>query len=486
MRPYRIRFRQLAWLLSGLLAVLRVRSEPQWIRLTTPHFDVVSEASEEKSKEVLLRFEQLRLAMTNGFFPGRINPLPTRILMLKGSDQVDRLIHGDAKGSLKADGGYHGGPSDNFILVDIENDVRLGYRISQHEYVHLLTRDSSDSWPMWMVEGFASCFETAEIQKNWIRFGEPIRYAMDRIRGGRGFTHKELFAVQSSQQLIRMPKSKAEYYYPQSWLLMHFLVFGLSAQEEERLGRFFAAVELGSSSEEAFEKVFGWTGEELWERIETHHHQGRFRFRRLEKQGGTVDIRIRKESSSTAAAWAALFQIDIGRREEAEMPLRIAVEAGGGVWTEMALGEAALRRRDREAAVVHLRKAVALEPDLVQARFRLARALVGGGAGEVHEAGSLLRRTLKQHANFGTYWSLLGTVEREGKGGLQASLDAFTQALDLNPLDHDSRMLAALVLRDAGEKAHAKSNLQRVIRLSKDPILLAAAQSALKELEEKN
>jgi hypothetical protein len=57
--------------------------------------------------------------------------------------------------------------------------------------------------------------------------------------------------------------------------------------------------------------------------------------------------------------------------------------------------------------------------------------------------------------------------------------------LGLNPLDLEARYRAALILRDAGEKGHARGNLQQVVRLARDPILLAAAQIALKELEGK-
>jgi hypothetical protein len=56
--------------------------------------------------------------------------------------------------------------------------------------------------------------------------------------------------------------------------------------------------------------------------------------------------------------------------------------------------------------------------------------------------------------------------------------------LGINPLDLEARYGAALLLRDAGQKGHAKGSLQQVVRLARGPILLAA-QIALKELEEK-
>jgi hypothetical protein len=233
----------LGWLV--LLSVV-ARAESSWIRLQTPHFDVVSEASEEKSKEVLLRFEQLRLAMTNGFFPGRINPLPTRILMLTGSESVNRLIQDGSESLLRADGGYVAGAADNFILLDIEDDLRSGFKVSQHEYVHLLTRNMNESWPLWLTEGFASCFESAAVEKKKIVFGKPRKGLAEILRERRGLDLVQVFGVRTRVDLLRMPATQSRWFYPESWLLTHYLLFGLSPEEEAKLGRFFGALGSGS------------------------------------------------------------------------------------------------------------------------------------------------------------------------------------------------------------------------------------------------
>ncbi len=232
-------------------------------------------------------------------------------------------------------------------------------------------------------------------------------------------------------------------------------------------------------------KTFGWPVPELQKRLDAYSDRGRFRFREVQTVGAEVEIRTTREAASTSAAWMALMQLELGREDSANMALEFAVREGGDAWTELALGVRESRRDRHDAAVAHYRKALAAEPDRPQFRFFLAHELASGGKEETEEAQSLVKGSLSKHPSYGNFWRLLGRVERGRKGGLQSALDAYTKALDLNPLDLHARFSAALVLRDAGEKAHAKGNLQQVVRLAKDPILLAAAQAALKELEKK-
>lgn len=462
-----------------------LRAESRWIRLQTPHFDVVSEAPAEKSREALLRFEQLRLAMTNGLFPGRINPLPTRILMLIGSERVTRIVTDGREGGLGVDGGYVNGASDNFIVMDIEDDLRSGFRVSQHEYIHLLARNQSRFWPLWLNEGFASCFESAVVEKKRIVFGKPMQRIAEILREKRGLDLEQVFGFRTSAELFRLPTTQSRWFYPQSWLLTHYLLFGLPPEEEAKMGRFFLALGSGSDSAEAFQKAFGWTVPELQKRLDAYADRGRFRFREMPTAGGVVEISIGEETPATSAAWIALMQMELGRYASADKAMEVAVREGGGSWTDLVLGLRDGRNTNHVEAMAKLKKARAAEPGRPQFDYFLVQELLSGDKLEASEARSIIKGVLERNPTHGDYWRLLGLAERAAGGSRQAALDAYTKALGLNPLDLEARYSAALVLRDAGEKGHARGNLQQVVRLARDPILLAAAQIALKELEEK-
>jgi hypothetical protein len=153
--------------------------------------------------------------------------------------------------------------------------------------------------------------------------------------------------------------------------------------------------------------------------------------------------------------------------------MEVAVREGGGSWTDLVLGLRYGRNTNHVEAVAKLKKSKAAEPS----PFRRQAGGLGGAFDHQGRAGAESNP-----------WGLLEASAPCGTGGRRlpsGCLGSLTKALGLNPLDLEARYRAALILRDAGEKGHARGNLQQVVRLARDPILLAAAQIALKELEGK-
>ncbi len=83
--------------------------------------------------------------------------------------------------------------------MDFEDDLRSGFRVSQHEYIHLLARYQSRFWPLWLNEGFASCFESAVVEKNRIVFGKPMQRIAEILREKRGPRSRSQFALSPLQ-----------------------------------------------------------------------------------------------------------------------------------------------------------------------------------------------------------------------------------------------------------------------------------------------
>jgi hypothetical protein len=89
--------------------------------------------------------------------------------------------------------------------MDLEDDLRSGFRVSQHEYIHLLARYQSRFWPLWLNEGFASCFESAVVEKNRIVFGKPMQRIAGILREKRGLDLEQAFGFRTSAELFRLP-----------------------------------------------------------------------------------------------------------------------------------------------------------------------------------------------------------------------------------------------------------------------------------------
>ncbi len=71
-------------LLGVLLVSSATAAEPPWLELHSTHFTVITDAGEKKSREVALRFEQMRAVFASLLAKDRLHlPVPLTILALK-------------------------------------------------------------------------------------------------------------------------------------------------------------------------------------------------------------------------------------------------------------------------------------------------------------------------------------------------------------------------------------------------------------------
>lgn len=218
-------------------------------------------------------------------------------------------------------------------------------------------------------------------------------------------------------------------------------------------------------------------------RLDAYADRGRFRFRKVPTAGGVVETSIGAETPATSAAGTALMRMELGRNVSADKAMEVDVRDGVGSWSDMVLFLRDGRNTNHVEAVAKPKTAKAAEPGRPQFDCSLVQEPLSGHQREVSEARSTIKGVLEWNPTNGDCWRLLGLSERAAGSSRHAALEAYTKALGLNPLDLVARYSAAPVLRDDGEKGHARDNLQQVLRLARDPILLAAVQIALKESE---
>jgi hypothetical protein len=124
------------------------------------------------------------------------------------------------------------------------------------------------------------------------------------------------------------------------------------------------------------------------------------------------------------------------------------------------VGYATEEQREAER---RFRKALELDPDLTEARIRLA--YVRGLLGRHEEAAADLRKAVVEPGLEGPMeyyaWLLLGR-EEEAVGRPGPARDAFAQALTLYPLAQSPRLGLSLVARATGARAAARSALERL------------------------
>ncbi len=83
-------------LLCGVVvfvSTLASAAEPQWIRVNSSHFSVLTDAGDKKGREVILRFEQMRAVFAQLLMKTRLHmPVPLEIIALKTDKEYAQVV----------------------------------------------------------------------------------------------------------------------------------------------------------------------------------------------------------------------------------------------------------------------------------------------------------------------------------------------------------------------------------------------------------
>jgi tetratricopeptide (TPR) repeat protein len=174
-----------------------------------------------------------------------------------------------------------------------------------------------------------------------------------------------------------------------------------------------------------------------------------------------------------------------GQQERAQVYLDRIFKAGESAEAHLLMGTALIETRQYPAAVVELRKAVELNPDLPTARTVYARALLGNGDhdGAIRE----LQRAVSGNPNdFEANLQLGALLRRDEKH--QESVTYLRRAIELRPQDPAARFALGAALLSQGQLDDARRLLEGVVADVPDyteaHVMLATCYYRLKRSED--
>lgn len=201
-------------LIAGLLPTL---SGADWIRLSTPNFEMYASCPEQKARETLEIFEEARVFFSRAMPVRNWSSFPVTLVMFGNAKDYQPFSPGPSKPAY-----FVGTEQRDYIVMSDVGDYQKIAAI--HEYVHLLVHHSGLSLPLWLNEGLADVYSTLREENGRIVAGT---IPTDRARS------------LTSQSWLKMPvlmnvdarspeyreTDKAGVFYGQSWLLAHMLLF---------------------------------------------------------------------------------------------------------------------------------------------------------------------------------------------------------------------------------------------------------------------
>lgn len=253
---HRVNFRAAA--VFALLGGLAAAQAPAWLEVNTPHFHVVSDAAPAAVAHVASQLESLR-ALVRQQMPALQNdpPLPIQVLAVAKGSEFTALEPAAYQGKLGLVGYFERGRERNYILMrlDAVNEIHP-YAFIYHDYLRLLAAQRG-GLPVWLVEGLAEFFETAEVNGATATLGEAAPYTQARLRAGTLLPLATLFQADAASPFAG-EQDQASMFYPEVWALTHYLLLRDQGQGTHHVADYLALTgEQHLASADAAARAFG-------------------------------------------------------------------------------------------------------------------------------------------------------------------------------------------------------------------------------------
>ncbi len=471
MKIYRLAFGLLVFIVLSLS--LQVEAKDKWLNLQSKNFNVISNAEEGETRELLLKLEQFRFAFSKIFKAQ--NTAPITVVVFK-SDSAFKPFKPLYNGKPTNVSGYFQRTPDEDIIA-LNSDARseeYPLKVIFHEYVHYLTSRTPRRWPTWLTEGIAELYSTFVVRKNLVMLGAPISNHVFYLREQKMIPLKDLFTVTTDSPIYN-ERDKQGVFYAQSWALTHYLMFGDRLARQAQMNQYVQAINEGANPEQAFTQSFktdmATTEKSLREYV------GRNAYTvinlALESVEGEKDIRSRLLTDAEIQYYLGNLLLRTRRVDEGEEYFKqaIALDASFAAPYE-GLGFAAIRRNNYQEAKNCFKQAVERGSKNYLAHFYYAQELYNEAlTGTTREAQSEAYRTvveaLKTSINLmPTYaysHALLAHLYMRDDTRMNLGVQEMRTALQLEPQQADFRYNLAQMQMQALDFAGAKKTLEPLL-----------------------
>ncbi len=233
------------------IAVSPIRA--QWIKLTTPHFEMYTTNTRVKGLEALETLEEARRFFNQNSPSETVTEMRIRIIVFRSEKEF--RPYSANPGAIAF---YQRGHGRDYIVM---RDLGPGsYSVAIHEYTHLYLEHHNLHLPLWLNEGLADVYSTLQPRGGQLIVGLPPPGRIEALRTAPLLDLHQLFGVNEQSSYYRNPAQMSQFY-SASWGLTHMLLLGRNYSAGFR--RFMAAVEERNGAEKSFQDVYGRTLDEV-------------------------------------------------------------------------------------------------------------------------------------------------------------------------------------------------------------------------------
>lgn len=237
-------------------------AEKPWTEVRSPHFRVLTDASQSDARQVAHEFEQMRFVFVEHYPKFRLEggaPMLIFAARDEGTAKSLEAVMWKGKGAKPA-GVFHHAWEREYVMVRMDQWNTPGMEVIArqtvyHEYTHSVLHLNLHWIPTWLDEGLANFYGYTRFQNKKILVGAPPTNYGQMPR--QLLIPLETLLTVNPGSPYYHDEDKVYQFYAESWALVHFMMFGPGMENGERLNRFSALLQQGVEQKKAFVQAFG-------------------------------------------------------------------------------------------------------------------------------------------------------------------------------------------------------------------------------------
>ena len=515
---------RISFLFLASLTVTAHAADQHWLRVSSDHFIVLTDAGEKSGHEVAARFEQMRAVFGQLLARSKLRMSEPIEIIAIGNDreyeQLAPILNGQP---ITAAGFWLSGEDRIFAVLNVSQ--LDSWRAVEHQFAHYMLNFNYPPTPPWFDEGFAEYFASLYLTNKNAELGSDPElnpaYETDLI--GNQIESKDLKSFTEILQnpvwlawpdLLTMKNrvvngnegTHGTLFFAQSWILVHYL---MNKDKMSDLGKYFGLVQIQKvPTEQAIQQAFGLSPEQLDHEVKAYFHSLKPLFTALDlskrpnapkvpeavsqtplpfsvNEGGTSSKDVRLPE---AQALVDEMELRIPeRRQQAFDQLQKLINdpKTETVVAHRALAWAYVQRGDTKKAFEELNEAMRITANDPWTRFGQALASYHSGEQGARVQGlanmmESLHIVIEEYPDFAQAYYMLGWARLAG-GGPNAAIDSLRTAVQFSPRDEKYQLLLARAYLAGKRFTDATETLNR-LKLSQDPQIATAAGKELIDL----
>jgi tetratricopeptide (TPR) repeat protein len=492
-------------------------SKPKWIRISSAHFSILTDAGEKKGREASLRLEQMRDIFSQLFLKPKLGmPEPLDVIALQSDEEYLRVAPLHKGQPISAPGFFLRGDDRNYIVLDLAAED--SWRAVSHDVARLLLNFNYPPTQEWFDEGFAQYFSSLRLGDNQAQLGgDPtLDLPWNHVLSGQSSAEANLpksFTELLGRPWLPMPElftmrpgpsGYPPMFYAESWVVMHYLI---RQNKLSDAGAYFGLVQLRKVPvEQAIQQAFGMSAAQFEQAVKDYFHSFPPSSQAQPKPGptgaasplsqpfpplGPLDVGGSVQDVVDGQAQALVAEMAVRlpeHRDQGEKDLEtiVADPKADNMIAHRALAWVRMERKEFDQAGEELARARELDSKdtwthyyLALVKFRAAQ-LSGKPLEGVSNMIQDLVFVVDKEPDMAEAHNMLALARLQG-GGVHSATEAIKVAIQLSPRN-EQYLLNLAQIDLAGKKWDDATSLLDRLKDSSDPKIAQTSRKSLEDL----